>query len=60
MIGEFDPFRLQDEAFAQKVGIAGCEAKYIRYGGLAHAFLNYVGQVPAVEDALDECANELN
>ncbi|GAB5056913.1 alpha/beta hydrolase [Companilactobacillus alimentarius] len=60
LIGEFDPFRLQDEAFAQKVGIAGCEAKYIRYGGLAHAFLNYVGQVPAVEDALDECANELN
>jgi len=37
MTGEFDPFRLQDEAFVQKVGMAGCDAKYIRYGGLGHA-----------------------
>lgn len=60
MTGEFDPFRLQDEAFVQKVGMAGCEAKYIRYGGLGHAFLNYVGRIPAVEDALNECALALN
>jgi len=60
LTGEFDPFRLQDEAFVQKIGMAGCEAKYIRYGGLAHAFLNYVGRIPAVEDALNECADALN
>lgn len=60
MTGEFDPFRLQDEAFIQKVGMAGYRAKYIRYGGLGHAFLNYVGRIPAVEDALNECAKELN
>lgn len=60
MTGEFDPFRLQDEAFIQKVGMAGCRAKYIRYGGLGHAFLNYVGRIPAVEDALTECAAALN
>ncbi|KRK52025.1 esterase lipase [Companilactobacillus kimchii DSM 13961 = JCM 10707] len=60
MTGEFDPFRLQDEAFVQKIGMAGCEAEYIRYGGLAHAFLNYVGKIPAVEDALIECAEALN
>ena len=60
MTGEFDPFRLQDEAFVQKVGMAGCEAKYIRYGGLGHAFLNYVGRIPAVEDSLIECAKALN
>lgn len=60
MTGEFDPFRLQDEAFIQKIGMAGCEATYIRYGGLAHAYLNYVGKIPAVEDALNECANALN
>lgn len=60
MTGEFDPFRLQDEAFVEKVGMAGCEAKYIRYGGLGHAFLNYVGRIPAVEDAIVECANALN
>lgn len=60
MTGEFDPFRLQDEAFVQKIGKAGCKAKYIRYGGLGHAFFNYVGRIPAVEDALDECAKALN
>lgn len=60
LTGEFDPFRLQDETFIQKIGMAGSQAKYIRYGGLAHAFLNYVNQIPAVEDSLLECAKELN
>lgn len=60
MTGEFDPFRLQDEAFVQKVGMAGCLAKYIRYGGLAHAFLNYTGRIPAVEDSIQEFADFLN
>lgn len=60
MTGEFDPFRLQDEAFVKKVGMAGSETKYIRYGGLAHAFLNYVNQIPAVEDSINEFANALN
>ncbi|PMD67841.1 alpha/beta hydrolase fold domain-containing protein [Companilactobacillus nuruki] len=59
MTGEFDPFRLQDEAFIQKVGMAGCTAKYIRYGGLGHAFLNYINQIPAVEDSIIECAKAL-
>jgi len=40
--------------------MAGCDAQYIRYGGLGHAFLNYVGRIPAVEDALNECAVALN
>lgn len=60
MTGEFDPFRLQDEAFVQKIGLVGGKVKYIRYGGLAHAFLNYVGQIPAVEDSLNECVAFLN
>lgn len=60
LTGEFDPFRLQDEAFVQKLGLAGCDVKYIRYGGLGHAFLNYVGKVPAVEDSLNISAKYLN
>lgn len=60
LTGEFDPFRLQDEAFVQKIGLAGCDAKYVRYGGLGHAFLNYVGKIPAVEDALNVSAQYLN
>lgn len=60
MTGEFDPFRLQDESFVQKAGLAGSKVEYIRYGGLGHAFLNYVGKIPAVEDSLIECAEALN
>ncbi|MFC6323583.1 alpha/beta hydrolase fold domain-containing protein [Companilactobacillus baiquanensis] len=59
MTGEFDPFRLQDEAFLSKLGMAGCDAKYIRYGGMGHAFLNLVGKAAATEDAIHECAKFL-
>lgn len=52
LIGEFDPFRLQAEKFIQQVGAANGDAHYIRYGGMSHAFLNFTGNVPAVQDAL--------
>jgi len=55
-VGEFDPFRLQDEAFVRQVGLATHDATYCRYGGLSHAFLNFTGNVPAVEDALATAA----
>ncbi|KRN02350.1 esterase lipase [Levilactobacillus senmaizukei DSM 21775 = NBRC 103853] len=52
LVGEYDPFRLQDEAFIQQIGRATGTGNYIRYGGISHAFLNFTGNVPAVEDAL--------
>ncbi|WP_225428367.1 alpha/beta hydrolase fold domain-containing protein [Levilactobacillus yonginensis] len=52
LVGEYDPFRLQDEVFVQQAGQANGDAHYFRYGGISHAFLNFTGNVPAVEDAL--------
>lgn len=59
LMGEFDPFRLQGERFIEQVGRATDEAQYIRYGGLSHAFLNFTGNVPAVQDALKMAAQAL-
>lgn len=56
LIGEFDPFRLQSEAFIEQVGLANGDANYIRYGGISHAFLNFTGNVPAVQDAIQMAA----
>ncbi|AKP66238.1 alpha/beta hydrolase fold domain-containing protein [Companilactobacillus ginsenosidimutans] len=54
LIGEFDPFRLQAESFAEEVGTAGGDVTFIRYGGMGHAFLNLIGKSAASEDALKE------
>ncbi|MQS52069.1 alpha/beta hydrolase fold domain-containing protein [Companilactobacillus mishanensis] len=59
LTGEYDPFRLQDEAFAEEVGTAGGDVTFIRYGGMGHAFLNLVGRAAASEDAIYECAKYL-
>ncbi|WP_010624047.1 alpha/beta hydrolase fold domain-containing protein [Companilactobacillus versmoldensis] len=59
LIGEFDPFRFQAEAFAQEVGTACGEVNFIRYGGLGHAFLNFLGQVAASEDSIREAGLHL-
>ncbi|APX73227.1 alpha/beta hydrolase [Companilactobacillus allii] len=59
LTGEFDPLRLQNEAFIEKVGMAGADATYVRYGGMSHAFLNLMGKAAASEDAIYECAKRL-
>lgn len=59
LTGEFDPFRLQDEALVTKLGASGCDTTYIRYGGLGHAFLGLVGKVAAVEDAVCEAVKNM-
>lgn len=56
LVGEYDPFRLQGEAFIQQVGRANEDANYFCYGGISHAFLNFTGNVPAVQDALRSAA----
>ncbi|GEO69113.1 alpha/beta hydrolase fold domain-containing protein [Levilactobacillus acidifarinae] len=56
LVGEFDPFRLQDEAMVNQLGLANGDVNYVRYGGLSHAFLNFTGNIPAVQDALEMAA----
>ncbi|KRN27564.1 lipolytic protein [Lactobacillus selangorensis] len=56
MVGEFDPLRLQGEAFYKKVKLAGGDIRYIRYNGMTHAFMDEVGNYPQADDALGEVA----
>lgn len=54
MVGEFDPLRLQGEAFYKKMKLAGGDITYLRYNGMIHAFMDKVGDFPQADDALLE------
>lgn len=54
MIGEFDPLRLQGEAFYNKMKLAGGDITYIRYNGMTHAFMDKVGDFVQADDCLHE------
>lgn len=54
MVGEFDPLRLQGEAFYNKMELAGGDITYIRYNGMTHAFMDKVGDFSQADDALLE------
>ncbi len=54
MVGEFDPLRLQGEAFYNKMKLAGGDITYIRYNGMIHAFMDKVGDFPQADDAMLE------
>ena len=54
--GEFELFRIDNEAYARKLLQAGVEVKFIRYRGCFHAFLDQVGVLPQAEDIIDEIA----
>ncbi|WP_245994788.1 alpha/beta hydrolase fold domain-containing protein [Companilactobacillus furfuricola] len=60
LVGEFDPLRLQAEAFAEEVGTSGEKVDFIRYGGMGHSFLNYLGKCACCEDAIHEALKSLN
>ncbi len=57
MVGEFDPLRLQGEAFYNKAKLAGCDITYIRYNGMIHAFMDKVGDFSQADDVLKEAIN---
>lgn len=55
--GEFDFFRLQDEAFAEMLARNGSDVTYIQYNGMAHAYAPMVGILPQADDTAVEMAN---
>lgn len=57
MVGEFDPLRLQGEAFYNKMKLAGGDITYIRYNGMIHAFMDKVGDFSQADDCLLEALN---
>lgn len=50
--GEFDPLRLQVDAFVDKARQAGAEVTYVRYCGMVHAFMDKVGVLAQTETLL--------
>jgi len=54
MVGEFDPLRLQGEAFYNKMKLAGGDITYIRYNGMIHAFMDKMGEFVQADDSMME------
>ena len=54
MVGEFDPLRLQGEAFYNKMKLAGGDITYIRYNGMSHAFMDKMGDFVQAKDSMME------
>ena len=52
IIGEFDPLRLEGEAFFERVRDAGGTIAYIRYDGMVHAFVDKIGDYPQANQAV--------
>ena len=52
IIGEFDPLRLEGEAFFERVRDAGGTIDYIRYDGMVHAFVDKIGDYPQANQAV--------
>lgn len=54
LVGEYDFYRLQNEAFTRKVMASGGKTHFVQYNGMAHAFAPLVGLFPQAEDAATE------
>ncbi|MDR0624201.1 MAG: alpha/beta hydrolase [Treponema sp.] len=54
LFGEFDFFRLENEAYARKLVRAGVPVKAVRYSGMGHAFAEPIGVQPQAEDCMME------
>lgn len=55
--GEFDGLRLHTEYYAGLLTKAGVPNKCIRYRGLSHAFVDFIGILPQAEDLCNEIAD---
>lgn len=49
----FDPLRDEGEAYAEKLRKAGVPVEVVRYDGMIHGFISFVGIVDQAEEALD-------
>lgn len=56
---EFDPLRIEDEAYAKKLNRFGNKVTYIEYKGMDHAFIDKIGVYPQAEDCMREIAEAM-
>lgn len=54
---EIDPTRDHGEAYARKLEAAGVTTKLVRYPGMVHGFVSWLGLLPMAQTAIDDaCA----
>ena len=54
---EIDPSRDHGEAYIRKLAAAGVSTKLVRYPGMIHGFVSWLGVIPAAQQAIDDaCA----
>jgi acetyl esterase len=56
-VAEFDPFRDDGKAFAERLSAAGVPVELASYDGMVHSFLAAIGVVDRAEDAIDDAAD---
>jgi acetyl esterase len=59
LTAEYDPLRLEAEAFARKLTRASVRTRLIRSRGMDHAFMDKIGLYPQAEDCIEEIAGEI-
>lgn len=57
--GEYDPLRIENEAYAKKLHRFGNKVKFIQYQGMDHAFIDKIGIYPQAEDCMSEIAKSM-
>jgi acetyl esterase len=57
---EYDPLVDEDERYAAQLRDAAVPARSVRYPGMIHGFMSYLGRVDAARAAVDECADALS
>jgi len=50
---QFDPLRDEGEAYAEKLEQAGVPVEFVRFDGMLHGFISFVGLMDQAADALD-------
>jgi acetyl esterase len=56
---EYDPLVDEGERYAALLRNAGVPVRAVRYPGLIHGFISYLGRIDAARAAINECSNAL-
>ena len=56
---QFDPLRDEGEAYAERLRQAGVDARFFRYDGMIHGFVQLDAIVPAAHQAIEDAVTAL-
>ena len=59
LTAELDPLVDEGELYGKRLRAAGVEARTVRYDGMIHGFMSYLGRIDAARAAVAECGEAL-